>query len=65
MHQKPVEPREGTVACEVCLMEIPKSAALSHEASEYVYYFCGDDCFRKWQQAAEQEQKNAVRKDPR
>lgn len=37
------------VACQVCLKEIPRSAAQSAEATEYVYYFCGADCYAKWQ----------------
>lgn len=39
----------GIVPCEVCLTEIPKSVARSHEGPDYVYYFCGDDCYQKWQ----------------
>ncbi len=43
------------VSCEVCLNEIPKSEAAMAEAREYVAYFCGLDCYRKWteQRAAE------------
>lgn len=36
------------VACEVCLKELPKSAAISPEATDYVVYFCGLDCHEKW-----------------
>ena len=36
------------VPCEVCLMEIPKSEAISEEASDYVAHFCGLECFEKW-----------------
>lgn len=36
------------VSCEVCLKEIPKSEAAMAEAREYVAYFCGLDCYRKW-----------------
>jgi hypothetical protein len=36
------------VPCEVCLMEIPKSEAISEEASDYVVHFCGLECFEKW-----------------
>lgn len=42
-----VEPE--TVACEICMKEIPKSVAHSAEGAEYVYHFCGADCFTKWQ----------------
>ena len=37
------------VACEVCLKEIPKSEAKSPEGTEYVLYFCGLDCYQKWE----------------
>jgi hypothetical protein len=42
-----VEPE--TVACQVCLKEIPKSVAESLEGPQYVYYFCGADCYEAWQ----------------
>jgi hypothetical protein len=40
---------EGLVACEVCLKEIPRSVGRSQEGSDYVLYFCGDNCFAEWQ----------------
>ncbi len=40
---------EGLIACEVCLKEIPKSVALSHEGPERVHHFCGAECYEKWQ----------------
>lgn len=42
-------PGETVVACSICLAEIPHSVAKSHEAVEYVYYFCGDACFAQWE----------------
>lgn len=39
---------ENSVVCEVCLKEIPISEAKSAEASEYVRYFCGLECYAKW-----------------
>lgn len=42
------------VPCEVCLKEIPKSAALSFEDQDYVLYFCGADCYAEW--AADQRE---------
>jgi len=38
------------VSCHICLKEVPKSVAESLEGSEYVYYFCGADCYQQWQQ---------------
>ena len=36
------------VPCEVCLTGIPLSEAKVEEASDYVAYFCGLDCYDKW-----------------
>ena len=43
---KPVEPE--TLACEICLLEIPKDLEKSEEGVDYVYHFCGQDCFDEW-----------------
>jgi hypothetical protein len=39
---------DGIVACEICLREIPRSVAHSHEGAEYVYHFCGAECYQRW-----------------
>jgi len=44
-------PASGPIACDVCLKEIPKSVAQSHEGPDYVYYFCGPACYEKWRVA--------------
>ena len=36
------------VACDVCLKEVPKSEAMSPEATEYVMHFCGLECYEQW-----------------
>lgn len=36
------------VACEVCLKEVPRSEATVPEATDYVVYFCGLDCYQEW-----------------
>ena len=36
------------VACEICLKEVPKSEATVPEATDYVVYFCGLDCYERW-----------------
>jgi hypothetical protein len=43
---KAVEPT--LVSCEVCLKEVPKSEASVPEAVDYFVYFCGADCYEKW-----------------
>ena len=46
--QKPKPDEEKRVTCKVCMKEVPLSAAKNDEASDYVYYFCGSDCYAKW-----------------
>ena len=49
-----------TIECDVCLSEIPISEAKCEEASDYVMYFCGLECYHKWQsQQVETERKIA------
>ena len=35
----------------VCLKEIPRSEAKSPEAQDYLIYFCGLDCYDRWNQS--------------
>ncbi len=53
---KPEEPE--SVACDICLKEIPKDLARSEECVEYVYHFCGLECFHKWKHQQEQDDSN-------
>ena len=39
---------QGHISCEICMKEIPVSEAKSSEASDYVYHFCGLECYEKW-----------------
>lgn len=47
-NQKPGPTEEKRVTCKVCMKEVPLSAARSDEASDYVFYFCGSNCYAKW-----------------
>ena len=49
--------QEETVACEICLKEIPISEALNAEATDYVFHFCGTDCYAKWKEKGEKHRK--------
>jgi hypothetical protein len=51
---RPVEPE--TVACEICMKEVPASEAKTAEGTDYVLHFCGLDCFAKWQEQAQREE---------
>jgi hypothetical protein len=42
------------VSCELCLKEIPVSEAKSEEATDYVLYFCGLECYAQWKQKPEE-----------
>ena len=36
------------VPCNVCQHDVPVSEALIPEATDYVVYFCGLDCYERW-----------------
>jgi len=40
------------VACDVCEHDIPLSEAVVAEATDYVVYFCGLDCYDRWRASA-------------
>jgi hypothetical protein len=52
---KPVPEEEDYIACQVCLKEIPKSAAMSQEADDYTLHFCGIECYNKWKSSLEEK----------
>lgn len=53
-----VKPEYGAhVPCEICLKEIPQSEAQIEEASDYVMYFCGLDCYKKWRETDSEDMK--------
>jgi len=43
---------QDIVSCEMCLKEVPRSEASVPEATDYVLYFCGLDCYQKWRAQA-------------
>lgn len=49
------EPGTSLVACSVCQHEIPLSAAISREASDYVEYYCGLECYEQWRKRSESQ----------
>lgn len=53
--EKETRSDDAVVECAVCMKEIPRSAAKSAEAVDYVAYFCGLDCYQKWQQQREKK----------
>lgn len=53
-----------TISCHECLTEIPGSVSRNGEADEYVYNYCGLDCYDKWleqQRPTEQPQRPSRR----
>ena len=53
---KPEEPE--VLACQICMKEVPKDLSKSAEGVEYVYHFCGQECFEKWEKQ-EDDQKSS------
>lgn len=53
--KRPTEPEP--IACDVCLTEIPASVAETAEGPDYIYHFCGLECYVKWQEAKEEKPK--------
>jgi Domain of unknown function (DUF3330) len=50
---EPARSTEGVVVldrvpCSVCQHEIPLSEAVVAEATDYLMYFCGLDCYARW-----------------
>jgi Domain of unknown function (DUF3330) len=54
--EKPTPTEPNSVACCVCMAEIPESVAMSSEADEYTQHFCGIECYNKWHDKAEKAQ---------
>ena len=64
MTQASQDTTHQTVACELCLKEVPASEAVVPEAGDYVAYFCGLDCYQRWHAKLEQENATAARAAP-
>ena len=54
-------PAAEQVPCEVCLKEIPVSEATTSEATDYIAYFCGLDCYAKWKEKNAQQRQGEVK----
>lgn len=50
MKDRPKPHQDHTIACQICLKEVPKSEAANAEADDYVLYFCGVDCYQEWRE---------------
>ncbi len=48
------------VQCQVCEHDVPLSEAVVAEATDYVVYLCGLDCYERWR-----SQSDAYLKSPR
>lgn len=46
--RKTVGRGSALLSCEVCCKEIAQSEALNAEAADYIYHFCGPECFAKF-----------------
>jgi len=41
------------ISCQVCITEIPVSEVVNEEATDYVIYFFGLDCYDEWRHLAD------------
>ena len=57
MSEKNTKTKNERVPCKVCLTEIPVSEAKVEEASDYVAYFCGLECYDKWRKGSNDDKK--------
>ncbi len=39
---------EAPKKCKNCCKQIPESTAKTAEGADYIYYFCGTDCYKEW-----------------
>lgn len=54
--QRPTPQEPEHIACEVCLKEIPASTGHSAESGDYLHFFCGLECLKRWKRKAQAEQ---------
>lgn len=52
---------QQTVQCGICMREIPLSAAISRETTDYTRHFCGVECLDRWRHHREE----AAQRHPR
>ena len=45
------------VECELCLKEIPESAAFTPQGEDYVAHFCGIECYERFRLARKAKEK--------
>jgi len=46
-------PEVEKVSCAICRKEIPLTAAVIPEASDYMAHFCGLECYEQWKRQSE------------
>jgi hypothetical protein len=51
--QAPAERRDLHVSCSTCRAELDPVHSYRIDADEYVYHFCGNDCYRHWRRQAD------------
>jgi len=52
------------ISCHVCIKEIPYSELVNEEATDYVIYYFGLDCFDTWRHLAEVSRTSALKTGP-
>ena len=54
------KPIPAQLSCDVCLREIPRSAAMTVEGADYVGEFCGLECYQEFLKEEDPEAAGAV-----
>jgi len=54
------KPAPAQLSCDVCLREIPRSAAMTAEGADYVGEFCGLECYQEFLKAVDAAAVRAV-----
>ena len=49
----PADAESGKVSCHDCRAEIDPADSYRADADEYVYHFCGTQCYQRWHRSVE------------
>jgi hypothetical protein len=49
----PEDSESGKVSCRACSAELDPTRSYRIDAEEYVYHFCGDECYARWRDQGE------------
>jgi hypothetical protein len=56
---KPETQLPQQVSCQLCRKQLPADEAVVEEAKDYVHWFCGQDCYQRWQHEHSQDEESS------